>query len=383
MVAAVRGGHSIRSVARTFHVPLSTVQYWISRAEGKRLDRVDWEDRPSAPKQTRRTSHAVERRVLAARRWLKERSPLGEYGAPAIHRYLQEQGVEPLPSVRTIGRILERHGLLDGRRRVRRPPPPKGWYLPDLAACQCELDSFDTIEGLTIRNGPHLTVFTAISLHGGLPAAWPETRVTTSFILEALVEHWTQFGLPAYAQFDNDTRFTGPRHYPDTVGRVIRLCLSLQVTPVFVVPNESGFQAAIESFNGRWQTKVWNRFQHPNLSVLKRRSGRYIAACRRRHAARIEAAPLRRPFPKNWTLDLQAPLHGTIIYLRRTDDRGCVSILGHSFQVDPHWVHRLVRAELHLDEHLIRFFALRRRQPVDQPLLNELPYTLPQKPCQG
>ena len=382
MVEAVRRGQSIRSVARTFHVPLSTVQYWIARAQGKRLDRVDWQDRPSAPKRTRRTSRATERRVLAARKWLKDRSPLGEYGAPAIHRHLQEQGVDPVPSVRTIGRILQRHGLLDGRRRVRRPPPPKGWYLPDLAARQCELDSFDTIEGLTIRNGPHLTIFTGISLHGGLPVAWPKTRVTASFVVQALLEHWTEFGLPAYAQFDNDTRFTGPRHYPDTVGRVIRLCLSLQVTPVLVVPNETGFQADIESFNGRWQTKVWNRFEHRTLGGLKRRSGRYLAASRRRHAARIEAAPPRRPFPKDWALDLQGPLHGTIVFLRRTNDGGCVSILGHSFQVDPHWMHRLVRAELHLDEHLIRFFGLRRRQPDDQPFLNEVSYTLPHRPFQ-
>ncbi|HIQ22738.1 MAG TPA: hypothetical protein EYH34_16055 [Planctomycetes bacterium] len=252
--------------------------------------------------------------------------------------------------------------------------------MPDLVAGQCELDSFDTIEGLSIRGGPHLTILTGISLHGGLPIAWPRRRLTAQFVLEALLEHWSEVGLPAYAQFDNDNRFTGPRHYPDTVGRVIRLCLSLRVTPVFVVPNETGFQAAIESFNGRWQTKVWNRFEHRSVAALKRRSDRYIAACRQRHAARIEAAPPRRPIPQGWTLDLQAPLQGTIIFLRRTNDHGCLSILGHRFQVDSYWAHRLVRAELHLDQHLLRFFALRRRQPDDQPLLNEVAYTLPHRP---
>jgi len=264
MVAAVRGGQSMRSVAELFGVPVSAVQHWVTRARGKRLDRVNWEDRSCAPKRTRRTKASIERRVLAVRKRLKQRSDLGEYGAPAIHRELQHEGVQPLPAERTIGRILQRHGVLDGRKRVRRPPPPKGWYLPDVTAGECELDSFDTIEGLAIRAGPHLTILTGISLHGGLPVVWAERRVTAKFVLDALREHWGKVGLPSYAQFDNDNRFTGPRQHPDAIGRVVRMCLNLQVTPVFAVPNETGFQASIESLNSRWQAKVWCRFEHRN-----------------------------------------------------------------------------------------------------------------------
>jgi len=369
----------MRSVAEEFAVPVSTVQHWVTRAQGRRLDRVDWDDRSSAPKRTRRTKASIERRVLAARKRLKQRSALGEYGAPAIHCELQQQGVQPLPGVRTIGRILQRHGVLDGRKRVRRPPPPKGWYLPDVAVGECELDSFDTIEGLAIRGGPHLTILTGISLHGGLPAVWPERRVSAKFVVQALLEHWAEMGLPAYAQFDNDNRFTGPRQHPDAIGRVVRMCLNLKVTPVLVVPNETGFQASIESLNGRWQAKVWHRFEHQNFRGLKQRSHKYIAASRQRHAARIEAAPPRQAVPKGWHLDLQATPRGKIVFLRRTNDKGRVPILGHSFLVDPYWVHRLVRAELDLDQNHIRFYALRRREPHDQPLLNQVHYQLPNK----
>ena len=379
MIAAVRRGESMRSVAGRFGVPLSTVQHWFARAKGRRLDRIDWEDRSSAPKRTRRTKASIERRVLATRKRLKERSDLGEYGAPAIHRDLQQQAFEPLPSIRTIARILERHGVLDGLRRIRRPAPPKGWYLPDVAMETSELDSFDTIEGLAILGGPHLTVLTGISLHGGLAAAWPERRVSAKFVVEALLQHWREVGLPAYAQFDNDNRFTGPRQHPDAIGRVIRLCLNLQVTPVLVVPNETGFQATIESFNGRWQAKVWSRFHYSQLRTLRNRSHKYITASRQRNAARIEAAPARRKISKRWKLNLQATPRGRIIYLRRTNDKGHVNILGHSFCVDRYWVHRLVRAEVNLDTQSIQFFALRRREPNDQPLLNEAHYQLPNK----
>ena len=369
----------MRSVADRYAVPLSTVQHWVQRAQGKRLDRVDWHDRSTAPRKTRRTQAALERRVLATRKRLKDRSALGEYGAPAIYRELQAQSTPALPAIRTIGRILARHGVLDGRRRIRRPPPPPGWYLPLVADGDCELDCFDTIEGLAIRGGPQLTILTGISLHGGLATVWPERRVGAAFVVQALQQHWGQVGRPGYAQFDNDNRFTGPRQHPDAIGRVIRLCLSLNVIPVFAIPNETGFQASIESFNGLWQAKVWSRFEHGSPAALKTRSQRYVTASRQRHAARIQAAPTRPSIPKDWRLDLQTAPQGTIIYLRRTDDQGKARVLGHTFPVDRYWVQRMVRAEVHLDQNKILFFALRRREPHDQPLLNEVDYTFPQK----
>jgi hypothetical protein len=39
-------------------------------------------------------------------------------------------------------------------------------------------------------------------------------------VVECLVEHWREFGLPGYAQFDNDTIFRGPHTHPDVVRRV-------------------------------------------------------------------------------------------------------------------------------------------------------------------
>jgi len=55
-------------------------------------------------------------------------------------------------------------------------------------------------------------------------------------------------------------------------------------------------------------------------------------------------------------------------------------MLGHTFHVDRHWLHRLVRAEVDLNAHQLRIFALRRREPTDQPLLKQIPYILPSKP---
>jgi hypothetical protein len=143
------------------------------------------------------------------------------------------------------------------------------------------------------------------------------------------------------------------------------------VVPVFVPPREPGFQAAIESYNGTWQAKVWSRFVHDDLSGLQGRSRRHVAALRRHRADRIESAPTRRAFPERWSLNLQARLKGRMVYLRRTDATGAVEVLGRSFEVDQQWVHRLVRAEVDLDGGMIRFYRLRRREPGDQPMIRE------------
>jgi transposase len=380
MVAAVRQHQSIRVVARRFGVSTSTVLYWVERAKGQRLDRVDWQDRSRVPHHTQRTAAEVEELVLRVRRQLRQDSDLGAYGADAIQQALRGQGLPNLPSVRTIHRILHRRGALDSRTRVRRPPPPRGWYLPDVAGGRAELDSFDIVEGLVIKEGPQVEVFNGVSLHGGLPVSWPVIApVTAKMVVASLLSHWREVGLPGYAQFDNDMIFQGTHRYPDALGRVIRACLSLGVTPVFVPPREMGFQAAIESYNGWWQARVWLRFRHVAVEDLDDRSGRHVMALRQHRLARIEAAPERRPFPAAWELDLQATPEGRLVYLRRTDGQGGVEVLGQRWQVSENWPHRLVRVEVDLTRKRLRFYTLRRRDPKSQPLALEVPYQLPKR----
>jgi putative transposase len=379
MVAAVRRGRSLRAVAAQFGVGVATVAHWVERAKGHRLDRVDWSDRSRAPHKTRRTDITLEELVLKTRGELA-RGDLGAVGADAIRQALVGQGVANIPSVRTSNRILGRRGALDGRQRTRRPPPPKGWYLPAVAKTLAELDSIDIVEGLVIKDGPHVEVLNAVSLHGGLAASWPVVSpVTSTRTVQALVEHWRAVGLPGYAQFDNDMIFHGTHRYPDALGRVLRLCLSLGVVPVLVPPRETGFQAMIESYNGWWQAKVWCRFQHQDLEDLQGHSQRYVVALRKQRAARIEAAPDRRAFPADWELNLKKRPSGRLVYLRRSNPDSEVPLLGKTWPLGQVWPNRLVRCEVDLEKNKIRFFTLRRKHPTSQPQILEVDYRLPNR----
>jgi hypothetical protein len=363
----------MRSVAARSGVHVSTVAFWVARAHGHRLARVEFEDRQPG-RAWNRMSGEIEQRIAELRTDLRK-SVLGEYGARAIHAALTAE-MERAPSEAAINRALARLGLQDGVRRIRRPAPPPGWYLPAVAAGQAELDCFDFIEDLKIADGPLVDLLTAKSLRGSLTDAWVMAR-STEATLPRLLERWQRDGLPAYAQFDNDTVFQGAHHHAHAVGRVSRLCLQLGVTPVFVPPLEHGMQNTIESFNGLWQAKVWQRFRVTNVKQLQALSDRYIAAHRARTQAIAEAAPARRRMPKRFKFSPRVPLHGVVIFIRRSDETGHVHLLGQRFAMARTWPHRLVRCEVDFDHHCIRCFALRRRDPASQPMLITLPYHRP------
>lgn len=379
---AARQGMALRKVARRFRVSLSTVQRWVERAAGQRLDRVDWSGRSRRPQRTTRVPRETEDLVLAIRGRLRRESILGHYGADAILAELAARGVAPPPSRATVGRILRRRGAVEKQRRVRRPPPPAGWYLPAVARGDAELDSIDYIERLKIRAQPHFDVLTGVSLHGGLPMAFPGCPRRTQSVGEALILHWRQFGRPDYAQFDNDTVFQGGR-FTNSVGRLSRLCLSLGIVPVFAPPREHGLQNLVESFNGGWQAKVWRRTEWSSIDHLRHGSDRYLVALRHHRARRIAQAPPRRPFPEGWTFDPRAPVHGTLIYVRRLDDQGQAYLLGRLFPVDPTWAHHLVRVEVRLDAARLVFFRLSRRDPRHQSVLKRTHLQLPLRPYEG
>jgi hypothetical protein len=66
-------------------VSQSTVHDWVRLAHGRRLDRVDWHDRPHTARTCSRTDPAIEDLVLAVRTELERGSDLGFHGADVIH----------------------------------------------------------------------------------------------------------------------------------------------------------------------------------------------------------------------------------------------------------------------------------------------------------
>ncbi len=104
-----------------------------------------------------------------------------------------------------------------------------------------------------------------------------------------------------------------------------------------------------------------------------------MTAHRKKNAERIEDAPRRRLFPKAWKLNLQRPLAGRVVYVRKTNETGCVRVLGHCWEASKLWCHRLVRVDVDLTAREVRIYALRRRDPAKHTLLTTHEYEPPTK----
>ena len=365
-------GLSQRDIASRLGISLGGVQHWLARMVLASPQTPSFLDLSSAPhSQARQTSPALEAAIISLRNSLATESDLGFVGADAIAFELAvlHPGVA-LPCVRTIARILARNGLRDASRRVRRPAPPTGWYLPTVARGEAEVDAFDGIEDLPIEGVALFHVLTSKSLIGPCVHAWLNTSITSAWTVARLNEHWRKIGLPAFAQFDNDTRFQGPHNRPNVIGEVIRFCLRHGVTPVFAPPRETGFQADIEGFNALWQKKVWQRSHHASCDAAQALSDKFCTAYTQRRAARQDRAPKRRHFP---THPVPAKLTaGLIIFIRRTSETGTVRVLEQTYLADPKWAHRLVRVEVNIATLSLRIFRLRRKAPDRQPLIKTL-----------
>ena len=114
MVAAYRTGASLREVAKDFNESTSTIQRRVAHAQGKRLDRVDFYDKPTGTQQPKNKSTTkLEKRVLQLRKYLRDKSILGQHGAEAIREEMKRRGNTTIPAKSTISNILKRNGRAD------------------------------------------------------------------------------------------------------------------------------------------------------------------------------------------------------------------------------------------------------------------------------
>jgi hypothetical protein len=151
----------------------------------------------------------------------------------------------------------------------------------------------------------------------------------------------------------------------------------LGVIPIFVPPHEFGFQAAIESYNGRWERAVWNRFNFKNIQEIQTQSDRYVNAVKEKIETKMELADRRKIIDKSWKFSNKIQEKGTIIFIRRTDNNGCAKVMGHLWELDKNWTHRLFRATVDLKNHIILFHKLRRKDPHNHSYIGSAEYHLP------
>ncbi|MBJ6727347.1 helix-turn-helix domain-containing protein [Geomesophilobacter sediminis] len=198
-----------------------------------------------------RTSSEIEEIVKMIRLSLYNRDQF--CGAQAILWELEDLDVEPLPSLRTINRILSRNDLT--HRRTGKYEP-KGKSYPKLPAMLPNQTHQADIVGPCYLKGPvrfyGLNVIDTATCRCGLHPAMSKAATD---ILEGFWGIWTRMGLPERIQVDNAMTFFGSYAHPRGMGQFIRLCLHNGIEPWFIPMAEPWRNGMVEKFNDHYQQK--------------------------------------------------------------------------------------------------------------------------------
>lgn len=174
-------------------------------------------------------------------------------GAQAILWELEDLGVEPLPSLRTINRILSRNGLT--HRRTGKYEP-KGTPYPKLPALFPNQTHQADLVGPCYLTGPirfyGLNVIDVATARCGL---YSSPSKAAQNILDGIWTVWARLGIPDNLQVDNAMSFFGSPTHPRGMGPLIRLCLHHGVEPWFIPMSEPWRNGIIEQFNDHYQQK--------------------------------------------------------------------------------------------------------------------------------
>jgi len=178
-------------------------------------------------------------------------------GDQAISWELEEIGVKPIPSLRTISRILNRHGLTHRRTGVYEP---KGKAYPALPASIANQTHQADFVGPRHLKGPvRFYSLNVVDITTGRCAVQPLRSRAGQSIIDGFLAIWKRMGIPDNVQVDNEMSFFGSPLHPRGMGPLIRLCLHHKVELWFIPPAEPWRNGVIEKFNDHYQQKFLNK----------------------------------------------------------------------------------------------------------------------------
>jgi putative transposase len=262
-------GERPSTIARSIGRSRKWVHKWIKRYEG-RDDGSDWSgNRSSAPHSNRRKTDAdtVEAVKLVRLNLYNE----GLFcGAQAIEWELRENGVKPIPSLRTINRILSREELT--HRRTGRYEP-KGKEYPKLPCDRVnQVHQMDFVGPCYLSGPVRFFSLNSVDLATGRCAINPVLNKAGQNTVDAIWSIWCRLGMPNHVQVDNEAVFYGSRKYPRGMGNLIRLCLLNGVEPWFIPMAEPWRNGVVEKFNDHYEQGFLRRVVMKTEADLRRES---------------------------------------------------------------------------------------------------------------
>lgn len=349
-------GERIASIARSMGRSRQWVYKWIERSKSSD-EPTEWQRRRS----TRPHGHAhkmSDETVDAVKLVRLSLYNQGLFcGAQAIEWELMALGFEPLPSLRSINRILSREELT--HRRTGRYEP-KGKKYPSLIADRVNQVHQSDFVGPCYLSGPvRFYSLNSVDLATGRCAVSPMLGKAGQNTIDAIWSIWSRLGMPKHQQVDNDLVFFGSWRHPRGMGNLIRLCLLNDVEPWFIPMAEPWRNGVVEKFNDHFRDRFLRRTEMKDAEDLREQSllfeqhhnsrYRYSKLNGRTPQAVLEQSTEVLRFPDSIEAPkcpLPKPQSGRYHLVRFIRSNGTLDVFGERFQLPPETVYEYVVATI-------------------------------------
>ena len=304
-------------------------------------------DLTRANAQPRRVTPEVERSILNIRRRLSSQVHPGTryslIGAGSILAELQVLHIRPLPSLRTIERVLERNGITSPKVRLA-PYLSRATYPKPQANASNQLHEVDGVGPIYLKgNRQRYYIFVCKDVYDGSVCLRIYRSRKMEVILDFLGECWKSLGLAEQVQFDNAREVAGWGPAARYLSRVLRLCLRFGVEPLLIPPGRPQRNGSVENFNGWFQPRLFQR-HYSQLGALKRELQRLEQTVNTQHVQpRLSGlTPVQyrrrtklRKLPLNYLIphDPLPVAAGRITFFRQVTKHGNVHLLSQTFFV--------------------------------------------------
>jgi putative transposase len=357
-------GEDPKAICASFGRSRSWLYKWVTRYAS---DNSQWvEDQSRRPLSSPyRTPAEIEKIVEMVRLNLYNKGYF--CGNQVIQWELIDMGVQPLPSLSTIGRILRRRELT--HRRTGRYTP-KGKKYPKLPALLPNQTHQVDLVGPCYLTGPiRFYSLNAIDTAINRCGIEPMPSKAAQSVLDAVYALWLRLGIPENLQVDNELAFYGSPTHPRGMGPLIRLCLHYGVNLWFIPLSEPWWNGVVEKFNDHYQQKFLDKVAMSSMSQLRQES----LAFEHRHNSTYRYSKIKGKTPLKALADMEkklifpskshAPRHPLdkpeegcyhLVRFIRSDRR--LNIFGEMFSAPPQTQYEYVVAIIDVKEQKLKLF---------------------------
>ena len=330
----LRAGQSVNSVA----VELGKSTRWV-RKWRKRYQTEGWDglkDRSRRPHNiVRQTDIETRQKIRKSRSELEaeasEEKGLKYIGGQAIRTRLKEKGVQPLPSVATIERVIREAGMTRPYQRANAPEVKYPHLKIEDSQSLIQVD----IVPHYLKGGERVACFNAIDVASRYPTGKAYVQRRSREAEDFLIQTWQELGIPKYTQVDNESCFSGGFTHPYVLGKVIRLALQAGTELIFSPvrhPQSNGF---VERFHRDYNKHVWEDTYLSSIAEVQAQGQHFFALYRKRPHKRlneqtpeiVHQSPIRLPLDLTTTTEKRPLYAGQVHFIRKVLADNTISVL--------------------------------------------------------